>query len=122
MRPRTFLLAGVVVLAALAAPRLAMAQYGRTYGQGHTDNPNGPTVSPYLNLLQGNNQFSTVPTYQSLVKPMIDQQNAIQQQGSSLQRLQGQVNSQSVAGPTGRTGTGHVTHFMNYSHFYTRLR
>jgi hypothetical protein len=118
MRPQTFLLAGVVVFAALAAPRLAMAQY--TWG--HSDNPNGPTVSPYLNLLQGNNQFTTVPTYQSLVKPMIDQQNAIQQQGSSLQRLQGQVNSQSVAGPTGRTGTGHVTHFMNYSHFYTRLR
>ncbi len=122
MRPQNFLLATVVVLAALAAPRLAMAQVTAPFGQGHADNPNGPTVSPYLNLLQGNSQLNMVPTYQSLVKPMIDQQSAIQQQGNSLQRLQRQVNSQSISGPAARGGTGHATHFMNYSHFYQRLR
>jgi hypothetical protein len=116
MRPQSFLLAVVVMLAALATARLAMAQ---TYSQGHADNPNGSTVSPYLNLLQGNNQFSTVPTYQSLVKPMLDQQSAIQQQGNSLNRLQNQVNSQAISGPGARSGTGHTTRFMNYSHFYT---
>jgi hypothetical protein len=107
---------------AFAAPRLAFAQQPGYMGiGGHSDNPNGPTVSPYMNLLQGNNQLNGVPNYQSLVKPLVDQQNAIQRQGNSLQRLQQQVNSGSGAGSGntgGRSGTGHITHFMNTSHFF----
>jgi hypothetical protein len=106
MKPRTVLLAASAVIA-LVLPRVAMAQY--PVG-GHSDNPNGPTVSPYLNLLNINSQgFSS---YQTMVKPIVDQQNALQRQGSAIQRLQNQ------AGGGGRA-TGHATYFMNYSHFYT---
>ena len=97
---------------------LAHAQtYGGGFYQGRSDNPNGPTVSPYLNLLQNNNQLNGQPTYQSLVKPLIDQQSAIQRQGNSLQQLQQQVRTQGGGAPSQRA-TGHTTFFMNYSHFY----
>jgi hypothetical protein len=104
-----------LVLAAavwLVAPQLVMAQAGGYYG-GTSDNPVGPTVSPYLNLL-GTNNFG-VTNYQSLVRPLINQGNAIQRQGASLGALQQQFRSQ---GYRGGGATGHATFFMNYSHFY----
>jgi hypothetical protein len=105
---------------AFAAPRLASAQQLGYMGiGGHSDNPNGPTVSPYMNLLQGNNQLNGIPNYQSLVKPLVDQQAAIQRQGNSLQRLQQQVYSGASAGASGARGaTGHISHFMNTSHYF----
>lgn len=101
---------------------LAHAQtYGGGFYQGRSDNPNGPTVSPYLNLLQNNNQLNGQPTYQSLVKPLVDQQSAIQRQGNSLQQLQQQVRTQSGA-PLSQRATGHTTFFMNYSHYYPNAK
>jgi len=106
MRSRIVLLAAAAVVA-LVMPQVAMAQY---YGAGgHSDNPNGPTVSPYLNLLQINSQGFN--SYQTMVKPIVDQQNALQRQGSAIQRLQNQASG-------GGRATGHATYFMNYSHFY----
>ncbi len=110
MRPRTLLLIGMLAVVALAVPRSAVAQ---AYS-GRSDNPNGPTVSPYLNLLQ-NNPLSPVTNYQSLVKPLINQGNAIQRQGNSLSRLQQQMYSGAAGGGM---GTGHRSFFMNYSHYY----
>ena len=112
-----WLLSAAVVLAlgCALAPHMASAQvYGGmpTY-QGHSDNPNGPTDSPYLNLLQ-KNQVGSVTNYQSLVKPLVSQGNAIARQGNSISKLQNQVYSGGAGG-----GTGHQTLFMNYSHFYT---
>ena len=86
--------------------------------RGSSDNPNGPTVSPYLNLLQNNNQLNVAPNYQSLVKPLIDQRNATQRQGNALQNLQQKVNAQGAGGAGVGRGTGLHTTFMNYSHFY----
>jgi hypothetical protein len=100
----------------LVAPRMAMAQ---AYYQGRSDNPVGPTVSPYLNLIGGNNLGVT--NYQSLVKPLIEQGNAIQRQGNSLSNLQRQVNAQ-PGRVGGGSGTGHASFFMNYSHFYYNSR
>ena len=111
----------VAALALLAAPSSAFAQYNAGTYSGRSDNPNGPTVSPYLNLLNNNNQLNGVPNYQSLVRPLLDQQNAIQRQGSSLQRLQQQVNTQGGGSGAGRS-TGHSTSFMYYSHFYPAPR
>lgn len=113
MRPRIVWLAAAVALFALAMPRLAMAQYGGFAG-GHSDNPNGPTVSPYLNLLQTNSQGFN--SYQTLVKPILDQNSALQRQGGAIQQLQQQQATSSAGG--GRRATGHATYFMNYSHFY----
>jgi hypothetical protein len=111
-------LLGVAVFASVAATS-ARAQYGGSVFRGRSDNPNGPTVSPYLNLLQNNNQLNGQPTYQSLVKPLIDQQSAIQRQGNSLQQLQQQVRTQGAGGGGGtQKATGHTTFFMNYSHYY----
>jgi hypothetical protein len=102
--------AGLAIV--LTAPRIASAQ---AYRGSSTDNPNGSTVSPYLNLLNNNN--IGLPAYQTQVKPILDSQNAIQRQGNSIQRLQQQVNSGTTRGGT---GTGQTTFFMNYSHYYTR--
>ena len=121
MNVRNILIATTLVVISMAVPRLAHAQLGYQGFGGHSDNPNGPTVSPYMNLLQNNNQLNGAPTYQSLVKPLIDQRNAIQRQGSSLQNLQQQVNSGGGSGGGGGHGTGHATSFMNYSHYYPRL-
>lgn len=61
-----------------AWPRPALAEYTGGIYQGRSDNPVGPTVSPYLNLLQSTNQLNGISNYQSLVRPLLDQQSAIQ--------------------------------------------
>jgi hypothetical protein len=86
---------------------------GNVYS-GRSDNPVGPTVSPYLNLLQQNPGAPT--NYQSLVKPLINNYDALRQQGGAINRLQNQVNSGAVGRSGG--GSGHTTFFMYYSHFY----
>ncbi len=121
MKPRNVLLAVAIACAALVAPRAALAQAGSSmYFGGHSDNPNGPTVSPYLNLLQSNSQGLNT-NYQTLIKPMQDQQNALQRQGSAVQQLQQQVNSPRSSGSSGRV-TGHQTFFMNFGHYYPGRR
>lgn len=109
-------------VALMAAPVSVSAQNIGGLYTGRSDNPNGPTVSPYLNLLQNNNQLNGIPNYQSLVRPLLDQQSAIQRQGNSLQRLQQQVNTQAASGAGGQRATGHHTSFMYYSHFYPAPR
>ena len=108
----------VAALALLAAPGSAFGQYSGGRYTGHSDNPNGPTVSPYLNLLNNNNQLNGMPTYQSLVRPLLDQQSAIKRQGNSLQQLQQQVNTPGTGASGAGRSTGHSTSFMYYSHFY----
>ena len=116
---RAILFAAVVSILALAAPSWAFAQgAGGGLYTGRSDNPNGPTVSPYLNLLNNNNQLNGLPTYQSLVRPLVDQRDAIQRQGSSLQNLKQQVNAQGAGGAGVGRGTGVHSQFMYYSHFY----
>ena len=111
------LLSSLVAMIVLASADAALAQY-----TGRSDSPYGPTTSPYLNLLQNNNQFNPVSTYNTLVKPIVDQNNAINRQGSNLNRLQGQVNSGASASSGGGNATGHSSFFMNYSHFYRGVR
>ena len=120
MTTRIFGLAVALAVIFLASSPSAFAQVGRggSY-MGRSDNPVGPTVSPYLNLTQG----GPITNYQSLVKPLIDQGNAIQRQGSSLSNLQRQVSQQAYGGGGGGgRGTGHATFFMNYSHYYPQIR
>ena len=110
---RRLLFTLLVVACFAAGSRSAEAQNYR----GTSDNPIGPTVSPYLNLIN-NDQFGTT-NYQSLVRPLVQQGNAINRQGGELNRLQHQVTSQrGAAGQYAPSATGHVTFFMNYSHYY----
>jgi hypothetical protein len=116
-RLRIALLAVLGGLAMLAAPNVGLAQQ-QFYG-GRSDSPYGPTTSPYLNLLQNNNPLNQVSSYNTLVRPLVDQGNAINRQGASLNRLQQQANSGVGAGGSRSGGTtGHGSHFMYYSHFY----
>lgn len=117
---RTLALACVLGAAWSGASAAAQAQvspYANIY--------NRPTVSPYLNLLQ-TNQFGITP-YHTLVRPQLEAREALQQQGSNIQRLQQQQARQQQAfrgarGGMGTLRTGHETRFMNYSHYYTMPR
>jgi hypothetical protein len=115
---KTCMILPAIIAAALllTAPGRALAQAAGYRSGGSSGNLNGPTVSPYLNLLQTNNQ-GFVP-YQSLVQPQIEQANALNRQAGAIQQLQQQVNASGTVGSGGR-GTGHATFFMNYSHFYS---
>src|SRR5882724_5680757 len=71
-----------------------------------------PTVSPYLNL--GINQYG-VSNYQSLVKPMIEDREALTSQSTNIQRLQQQLresklnsNSNESRGKSSKTSAGSV--------------
>jgi hypothetical protein len=85
--------------------------------RGTSGNVNGPTVSPYLNLLQNNN--ADITNYQSLVRPLINQNSALQRQGGAIQQLQQQ---QRGYGNVGSGGTGIHSYFMFYSHYYPSQR
>ena len=86
-----------------------------------------PTVSPYLNLMNRSNVG--LPTYQTLVKPQIDQQEQNFQQQQQISRLQQHQKSLVANQERGMAqrgisneirGTGHVTVFMDYLHYYQR--
>lgn len=88
--------------------------------------PSSPTVSPYLNLVF--NQRPNTPTYQTLVRPLVQGRQDLLQQQSQISSLQGQANSlqgqisqktqQTGGASTGIRGTGHQTAMMNYLHYY----
>ncbi len=87
-----------------------------------------PTVSPYLNLLNRSNVG--LPTYQTLVRPAIDQQDQNiqqQQQINQLKQHQKSLVANQERGMSQRgisneiRGTGHVTVFMDYLHYYQRV-
>ena len=87
-----------------------------------------PTVSPYLNLM--NRSSVGLPTYQTLVKPQIDQQEQNIQQQQQISRLQQHQKSLVANQERGMAqrgisneirGTGHVTVFMDYLHYYQRV-
>ena len=114
---RQVALALIAATAALVVdPSAAAAQY--YHGQATL---NGPTVSPYLQLLNNQNNFG-LGTYQSLVRPQVEQRQAINRQGAELQQLERQSRrtSQSRDGARLRA-TGHTTRFFNYSHYYPDL-
>lgn len=110
----TFTFAAMIVL---LAQRQSSAQQG---GISTPYNPR-PTVSPYLNLLQGGGNAVNLPQYQTLVRPFLDQQVINNRNAFNSQSLQRQVNSiqgQVSRGDGGRA-TGHPTRYMNYSHYYS---
>ena len=85
-----------------------------------------PTVSPYLELLNSRNNLNVgVPTYQTRVRPRLEQRQVNRQQQAQIQRLQSDVARQGTARRAGTDelrGTGHQSFFMNYSHFFPSLR
>ena len=117
------------VLAAQASAQLR-DRYNRRY------EPARPTLSPYLNLTRPD--WGTLPNYQSLVRPMLRQQelnqraarildrNAqrLQQLGERTEETQELIRgwtsrTPTVANPTGKSSIfGAVSGFRSYSHYY----
>jgi hypothetical protein len=86
-----------------------------------------PTVSPYLNLFREDLDGNSDLNYQTLVKPMLQQQEInqqLQRQNFAIsQRLQqiaaqGNFNAQ---GSESQPPTGHQTVFGYYGHYYPAL-
>ena len=78
-----------------------------------------PTVSPYLSLLNRNN--STAFNYYQIYRPQRRFQQAYEQLGTDLNRLQSRVNQGSTVEGESRYligPTGHPTSFMNYGSYY----
>jgi hypothetical protein len=101
----------------------AFAQRGGVYQDGVNPYNPRPTVSPYLNLLQGGGGALNLPQYQTLVRPFLEQQAINQRTAFDSQILQRQVNSLQSQVNYGQAApgrsTGHPTRYMNYSHYYS---
>jgi hypothetical protein len=83
-------------------------------------------LSPYLNLGFNQNGLSN---YQTLVRPMIDEQESIQRQSASLQKLQRQMRDsqnrqdpRDSAGGASNTRSQSAVRFMHYSHYFEGVR
>jgi hypothetical protein len=83
-----------------------------------------PTVSPYLNLFRDDLDGSSDFNYQTLVRPMLQQQQINQQverQAMEMARRMQSLAAQSDFNPQGSTTqfpTGHQSVFMYYGHYY----
>ncbi|HEY2841119.1 MAG TPA: hypothetical protein VGJ26_18330 [Pirellulales bacterium] len=79
-----------------------------------------PSVSPYLNLLNGGDPNLT--NYQSMVRPMVNQNRVNAQQNAQINRLEAKPPTSGNAGSESMRSTGHQATYRNYSHFYPNLR
>jgi hypothetical protein len=83
-----------------------------------------PTISPYLNLFRDDLDGSSDFNYQTLVRPMLQQQQFNQQverQAMEMARRMQSLAAQSDFNPQGSTTqypTGHQSVFMYYGHYY----
>lgn len=117
---------GLLIVAIIAnLPTLAMAQNpGSTRAQqmaSYSAFANRPTVSPYLNMVNNTNLAS----YQTLVRPIIDEREELNRQWARLDQL-----NQKLGGAPGEVGPpdsnrtparGRGTsavRFMHYSHYF----
>jgi len=109
-------------LLAFAALGVLPGMTSSAQAQGYQ--PNGPMISPWMNLFQRNT--GPVDNYHMYVRPQIQlqdtlrQQNArIQQQSAGLQSVGQQLQEVEQQHTVPHTGTGSV--FMDYSHYYHTL-
>ena len=114
----------VVAMSVLCMSGQAAAQ------QPFSNVTSSPTTSPYLALTNRQGTANGFAAYQNFVLPQIQQQEINQQQQQQIQHLQQQQQKSLVAGAGGAQtergistqirGTGHVTAFMDYLHYYSR--
>ncbi|MBI3838757.1 MAG: hypothetical protein HY288_12600 [Planctomycetia bacterium] len=113
---------------AFTSPAVAQGLGNYASGPGaYTANPySSPPVSPYINL--GINPSNGLSNYQSLVRPLIDEREAMQRQVATLQQLQQQMRQsqfgQATQDPNRQDPKERpwAKHFMQYSHYYGGLR
>jgi len=97
---------------------VAVAQYPMALGQPGFPSPiySQPTVSPYLNLL--NNPNPNVTNYQSLVRPMLDERDAVARQDAKGQQVPQSQRRNPTAGKRSPDDRTQAARFLNYSHYY----
>lgn len=110
----------------LFAASWANAQnYGQMYSGLRRPQPTRqPTVSPYLNLLQFQDASDeSIPVYQTLVRPFVEQRRLNQTQVNQVYQLQQQVaRNAAQSGGTGQLRqTGHTTIYGNHSHYFPNM-
>jgi hypothetical protein len=117
----------IVRILAVAASAVLFGACAAHAQQPFSNIQQSPTVSPYLNLLNRSNVG--LPTYQTLVRPQIDQQEQSLQQQQQINQLKQHQKSLVANQERGLAqrgisneirGTGHVTVFMDYLHYYQR--
>lgn len=104
--------------------RIGLGVGGSPAGKPFTSFSPSPTVSPYLNLFRedfdGNSDFN----YNTLVRPMLQQEQfnqQMQRQSMEISRRLQTIAAQADFNPQGSTTqypTGHQTVFMYYGHYY----
>jgi hypothetical protein len=105
-------------------PRVAAAAPGPMLAKPFSGYTPEPTVSPYLNLFREDVDGSSDLNYQTLVRPMLQQQQfnqQVQRQSMELSRRMQAMAAQSDFNPEGSQSqypTGHQTVFMYYGHYY----
>ena len=119
------LLTGLLVLAG-SVPAFGQytGDYQRPSASVRRNILRSPSVSPYLSLLDRQNEFG-LPSYFTQVRPRLEQQERLREQGQAIGQLQQQFNAISAArAAEGQTApgliraTGHPTLYFNYSHYY----
>jgi hypothetical protein len=112
------------MLGALILPTSVRAQ------QPFSNTQSSPTTSPYLTLTNRNGTGNGFAAYQNYVVPQLQQQQVNLQQQQQIQHLQQEQQKSLVGGMGGGPGqrgisnqirgTGHVTAYMDYLHYYSR--
>ncbi len=116
----TVMACGMWAVCALAVHAQARSPFAPTNRDVYNAAYQTPTVSPYVNLAVNSNGLST---YQTLVRPMIDDREAIRLQADTLQQMRQQMrNSREPKGGSPGTSTQPNARFMHYSHFYGGAR
>jgi hypothetical protein len=117
------LLGGVCLLAATST---AAAQSMRPFEPASRSRLNStmesrPTVSPYINLVNGAGGLSN---YQTLVRPLIEEREELNRQWTELDRMNRQMNGMTSSakrpesGPMGSGNRAAAVRYMHYSHYF----
>jgi hypothetical protein len=110
-----------------SGPRLPFGSGGSSTAKPFTSFSPEPTVSPYLNLFREDFEGNSDLNYNTLVRPMLQQQEVnqqVQRQAQDLQRQLQSVAAQSDFNPQGAKDvypTGHQTVFRYYGHYYPTM-
>ena len=118
----TFAMLGMAVVMGLVTGSNAAAQYPAAAPVMRKPTLSRRTnVSPYLNLIQYEQASDeSLPVYQNLVRPFVEQRRLNQFQANQMFQLQQQVarNAERTSRGESLRETGHITLYQNHSHFF----
>jgi hypothetical protein len=110
-----------------AAPRIGLGVGASVAGKPFASYTPSPTVSPYLNLFREDFEGGGDLNYNTLVRPMLQQQQInqqVQRQNMDLARRMQAISAQSDFNPRGSESqfpTGHQTVYRYYGRFYPAM-